>query len=153
MKLAGLVLLSAGWCSYLGGVLVMELVWRPVQAHIPPSQTGALCATMGRRYRWMALAALGVTAIGQLIAFGPPGFALAAGWGVLVALIVSMGLFVHPQSHARWAASAAPAQQARARQRRLGAIKVMGALLRIEVAVALLLAASLAPQLAHSPHL
>ena len=55
-------LFTVEWAVYVGGALFMELVWRPLQRHVPPAQTGVLCNAMGRRYRWLALGSLGLIA-------------------------------------------------------------------------------------------
>jgi uncharacterized membrane protein len=57
------------WSTYVGGALVMELVWRPAQQALPPSQTAVACQWMGRRYRWLSLVALlaaGVSGVARL---------------------------------------------------------------------------------------
>jgi hypothetical protein len=131
------------WAVYVGGALFMELVWRPVQRHVPPGQTGVLCHTMGRRYRWLALACLGAIAATWAAwqeAGGPGAVSvarwsgLAAAWLALVALVVVMGLLVHPRSHDRLREGE---DRAELRRRRLRSIRVMDALLRVELAVAL----------------
>ena len=134
-------LFTVEWAVYLGGALFMELVWRPLQRHVPPGQTGVLCNAMGRRYRWLALsclAALAVTAIvwqavgGGLGAWRAAG--LAGAWTALVALVAGMGLLVHPRSHARQRPGE---DRAVLRQRRLRAIRIMDAMLRVELVVAM----------------
>ncbi len=135
-------LFTLEWAVYVGGALFMELVWRPLQRHVPPQQTGVLCNSMGRRYRWLALACLVAMAAtgaawqldgGGLAAWRAGG--LAAAWGSLVALVAGMGLLVHPRSHARLQPGE---DRAALRRRRQRAIKVMDVMLRAELAVALL---------------
>lgn len=161
-------LFTVEWAVYLGGALFMELVWRPLQRHLAPAQTGALCNAMGRRYRWLALVSLGliaVTAVAWQVVGGsaPPAsdgagaaragsveawraVVLAGTWAVLVALVTAMGLLVHPRSHAR----VRRAEDAAAlRRRRLRAIRAMDVLLRAELAVAL--TGALAAAWPHAP--
>lgn len=146
-------LFTVEWAVYVGGALFMELVWRPLQRHVPPAQTGALCNAMGRRYRWLALGSLGLiaaTAIAWQVAGGPTlrasGVAgggaaaewriagLVAVWVVLVALVAAMGLLVHPRSHARHR----PGEDSdELRRLRLRSIRFMDVLLRVELGVAL----------------
>lgn len=158
MRLVLGFLFTLAWTVYLGGALAMELVWRPVQRDIPPSQTGAMCRWMGRRYRWMGLGALGLVAVTwstgralgstvllasrQTVAAPPPtggwpALATVACWVCLVALVLGMGVLLHPRSHARWKAGADPATQAAARRRRARSMRFMEVLLRVELAVAL----------------
>lgn len=146
-------LFTVEWAVYVGGALFMELVWRPLQRHVPPAQTGVLCNAMGRRYRWLALGSLGLiaaTAVAWQVVGGPtsPVSGVAAGgavaawrsaglaaiWAVLVALVAAMGLLVHPRSHAR----RRPDEDSdELRRLRLRAIRVMDVLLRVELGVAL----------------
>lgn len=142
---------------YLGGALVMELVWRPAQRDLPPPQVGVLCHHMGRRYRWVALGALGVLAAawfagratgragalglagaasGRLPVAVSPAAVAAACWGVLVALVLAMGVLLHPRSHQRGRARAGGGG-AETRRRRLHAMRAMEVLLRLELVVAL----------------
>lgn len=143
---------------YLGGALVMELVWRPAQRDLPPPQVGVLCQRMGRRYRWVALGALGLLAVAwtawralgratvplpagvapaQLLAGASLVTLAAACWGVLVALVLAMGVLLHPRSHWRGRAGAGGTGAIETRRRRLRAMRVMEVLLRVELAVAL----------------
>jgi uncharacterized membrane protein len=133
------------WALYLGGALFMELVWRPVQRHLPPAGTGALCSAMGRRYRWLALGALAtIAATGIALDLSPPAgtragspwrpVALLATWAALVAVVAAMGLALHPGSHARLGPGGDPDAH---RRRRLRALRAMDALLRAELALAL----------------
>jgi uncharacterized membrane protein len=144
-------LFTIEWAVYVGGALFMELVWRPLQRHVPPGQTGAMCLAMGRRYRWLALACLALIA-GTALAWSAVGgelapgagrrstvpwstVALGAAWVVLVGLVATMGLLVHPRSHAR---SHRGQDEGEVRRRRLRAIRLMDVLLRVELAVALM---------------
>ena len=135
-------LFTVEWAVYLGGALFMELVWRPLQRHVPPAQTGVRCQSMGRRYRWMAFTCLGLIAATGVAwrAVGGPATvwqtaALAGAWIVLVVLVASMGLLVHPLSHARLRPGE---DRAELRVRRLRSIRVMDVLLRVELACALI---------------
>ena len=131
------------WAVYVGGALFMELVWRPLQRHVPPGQTGVLCNAMGRRYRWLAiasLAAMAATCAAWQVTGGPGRLSLArwlalgAAWVALVALVTVMGLLVHPRSHARLEPGE---DRAELKRRRMRSIRVMDVLLRIELGVAL----------------
>ena len=131
------------WAVYVGGALFMELVWRPLQRHVPPGQTGVLCNAMGRRYRWLAIASLVAIAAtcGAWQVTGGPGelsparwLALGAAWVVLASLVTVMGLLVHPRSHARLEQGE---DRAELKRRRMRSIRVMDVLLRIELGVAL----------------
>ncbi|HEY4928674.1 MAG TPA: hypothetical protein VIH95_05945 [Acidimicrobiales bacterium] len=158
MRVALGFLFTLAWAVYLGGALAMELVWRPVQRDIPPSQIGAMCRWMGRRYRWLGLGALGLAAVTWLAwrglggtvllasrpaaavppaASGWPVAAMVACWGCLAALVLAMGVLLHPRSHARWRAGAHAADAAAARRRKVRALRTMDVLLRVELAVAL----------------
>jgi hypothetical protein len=149
---------TLAWALYLGGALAMELVWRPVHHDLPPAQTGVMCQRMGRRWRWMALGALGLVAVawwggrtlgghGVLAVRGPvpalppasgwPVIAMVACWVSLAGLVIAMGVLLHPRSHARWPAGAGASAHASARRRRLRAMRVMEVLLRLELVVAL----------------
>lgn len=152
---------ALAWSTYLGGALLMELAWRPAQQHLPGPQTAVACQVMGRRYRWLALGALAMTAVtgGLLVparaetaslsvdaGYGRTLVALAVCWAALVAVVASMGATLHPALHAR--TSADVDEQARdAARREVGrAIRRMDRALRVELAIALvatLLGASL----------
>ncbi len=148
------------WSVYLGGALVMELVWRPAQEHMPMSQIGVACQIMGRRYRWVALTMLSVIAATSLTLlpgrapetltlsspFGRTIAALAVCWVLLVALVGSMAFFAHPSLHVRMPSHLDPDGRAAARAEVGRAIRRMDLILRSELVVALvatLLAASL----------
>lgn len=159
-RLVAVYVVLLAWSVYLGGALVMELVWRPAQQHLPMSQIGVACQVMGRRYRWLALAMLAVIAAtglsllpgrgpGTLTAstgYGRTVLALAGCWVLLAALVVGMAFAAHPALHARGSADLTPEARAEARAGVGRAIRRMDALLRVELAVALaatLLGASL----------
>lgn len=148
------------WSVYLGGALVMELVWRPAQAGMPMSQIGVACQVMGRRYRWIALSMLGVIGVvGLALVPGRPpdavtlatGFgrtlaALAVCWLALVVLVTGMAFLAHPALHYRTGVSMSPEERAQARERVARSIRRMDRMLRLELGVALvatLLGASL----------
>jgi len=149
---------ALGWAAYLGGAMFMELVWRPAQEHIPPSQINVLCQRMGQRYRWLALTALGLiamTGVGLLLvepaAQRPPVtlsssywrtmLALALCWVALVTLVAVMAVVAHPALHARTPAEMTPEERAAAREVVRRAIRRMDVLLRCELAVGVLAAA------------
>lgn len=149
--LAWYVLLLA-WSVYLGGALVMELVWRPAQEHMPMSQIGVACQLMGRRYRWLALAMLVVIAaasLAQLPGRGPGALTLSTGfgrtivalvlcWFMLVGLVAAMAFLAHPALHVRMPSHLEPEARAAARAQVGRAIRRMDLILRLELAVALL---------------
>ena len=135
---------TLAWSLYLGGVLVMELIWRPLQRDLAPAQTGVMCLKMGRRYRWFALGTLGLTgatALGLALAKGGPSSAAPplglASWTCLLSLVLLMGLLLHPGSHRKARVPADPAAVAASRRRRTRAIRTMNVMLRMELSVAL----------------
>lgn len=147
------------WGVYVGGALAMEVLWRPAQRHLPPGQTNVVCQRMGRRYRWLALAALGAAGAATLAAGdvtvsltsagGRIGAALVVCWVVLVAGVATMAFFAHPALHARTSPTMTNEERAVARQAVHRAIRRMDVLLRLDLGVsflAVLLAASLAVQ-------
>ncbi|MCL4414061.1 MAG: hypothetical protein ACYCUF_00470 [Acidimicrobiales bacterium] len=154
MRVAAGFLTTIGWAAYLGGALVMELVWRPLQRDLPPGQTGVLCQRMGRRYRWVALFALGVAGASWIaarlagnapVSVAPWQVVLAgASWAALASLVLAMGALVHPLSHLRSRAGASSEERAAARARRLRAMRLMNAMLRVELCIALLATALVA---------
>lgn len=140
------------WAVYLGGALAMELVWRPVQEHLPMAQIGVACQQMGRRYRWVALTMLmvaGGSAVAELVARVPdvslsPGdpygrTVLVAGacWVTLVGIVGMMAFLAHPALHVRMASDLDPEARAAARARVARAIGRMDRCLRAELVVAL----------------
>lgn len=140
---------TLAWSVYLGGVIVMEVVWRPAQEHLPPSQTAVACAVMGRRFRWFALGALAVSGAAALVrvigsapgpsAGDPAGRAVAAalvGWCALVALVAYTTVVAHPALHRRAAGHASDEERAAARARVGRAIRRMDRVVRVELAVA-----------------
>lgn len=150
---------AVGWATYFGGAIAMELLWRPAQVHIPPSQVNVVCQRMGRRYRWIALSALAAIAlsgIGLLVQAGhvsvrapifrPPVMlsspygrtliALGLCWALLVALVAVMAVAAHPALHARTPAEMTPEERDRARAAVRRAIRRMDLLLRCELGVA-----------------
>lgn len=146
------VLHALGWAAYLGGAAFMELVWRPVQEHIPPSQINVLCQRMGRRYRWFALTMLALIAVSgvALVAAAPAGerppvslgesywrtmLALVLCWAALVTLVSVMAVVAHPALHARTPADMTPEERAVAREQVRRAIRRMDVLLRCELGV------------------
>ena len=139
------------WSVYLGGALVMELVWRPAQEHMPMSQIGVACQRMGRRYRWIALAMLcviGVTSLTMLPGRAPDTLTLSSRfgrsvltlvllWFVLVALVASMAFSAHPALHVRMSSDLDPDARAAARAEVGRAIRRMDRILRSELVIAL----------------
>lgn len=146
---------AVAWATYVGGAIVMEVVWRPAQRLLPAAQTAVACQVMGRRYRWLALGALGTIGVAAVARLGdrstehslalsdPYGrtvAALAACWVVVVALVAAMAFFAHPALHVRTAAGLDPAARAAARAEVARAIRRMDVSLRTELVVALLAA-------------
>ncbi|MBV6506972.1 MAG: hypothetical protein JJLCMIEE_00009 [Acidimicrobiales bacterium] len=157
------------WATYMGGALVMEFVWRPAQQHLPPSQTAVACQWMGRRYRWVALAALlgaGSSGAARLVAAGqislsPPVFgdqlALSNGygrtilattvlWAVMLGTVGLLSLVAHPALHVRMRSDMTDEEREAARSAVMKAIRRMDIVLRVDLvlaAVAALLGASL----------
>ncbi|MCZ7525664.1 MAG: hypothetical protein M5U14_04310 [Acidimicrobiia bacterium] len=141
---------TAGWSVHLGGAVAMELVWRPVQRHIPGSQTAVVCQTMGRRYRWLSAIALGLVGLsgvarlvqrGELDLTSPYGrtvVALSVVWLVLVATLALLAVVAHPALHVRTPASMTDEERAAARHEVRRAIERMDRLLRFELAASLL---------------
>ena len=158
------------WSTYVGGALVMELIWRPAQQHLPPSQPAVACQWMGRRYRWIALSTLigaGISGIGRLVAagylsFSWPAFhdplllssaygrtmlAAAVLWAVLMGLLGLLRLVAHPALHARMKSDMTEDERAAARAAVQKAIRRMDIVLRVDLAgplLAALVGASLA---------
>ena len=141
------------WAVYLGGELVMELVWRPVQEHLPMAQIGVACQQMGRRYRWIALTMLVVTGVaaGASLVAREPGVSLSPAdpygrtllllgvcWMTLLGIVGLMAFLAHPALHVRMASDLDPAARAIARERVARAIWRMDRCLRAELVVALL---------------
>lgn len=146
---------ALGWAAYLGGALFMELVWRPAQEHVPPSQINVVCQRMGRRYRWLALSALALIALSGagLVLAEPPArrpplsvgepywavmLALALCWATLVTLVSVMAVVAHPALHARTPAAMTPEERTAARDEVRRAIRRMDVLLRCELGVGVL---------------
>lgn len=140
------------WAVYLGGALVMELVWRPVQEHLPMAQIGVACQQMGRRYRWVALTMLmttGAAAVADLVArapdvslspddpYGRTVLVLGVCWVTLVGIVGLMAFLAHPALHVRMASDLDPEARAVARARVARAIARMDRCLRAELIVAL----------------
>ncbi len=142
MKVIGGFLETTGWCIYLGGILTMEFVWRPAQLDLAPAQTGILCLQMGKRYKWLALAGLGVIALGGRFLYSANWqlYIIAIGWLVLVGLVILMGSLVHPRSHAKSLASADEKDYRELRSKRLALIALMNKMLRFELFIALFVA-------------
>jgi hypothetical protein len=148
MRLAAIFVTTLGWATYLGGVLVMEMVWRPLQADLPPAQTGVLCQQMGVRYRWLALSALLAAGAAWTTLQLTSSYALAtrqwqtilglSSLALLAALVIAMGAFVHPLSHQRSRSGSSPEERGELRSRRVRAIAIMNIMLRAELAIALL---------------
>lgn len=142
-----------GWSVYLGGALVMELVWRPAQEEMPPAQIAVACQWMGRRYRWVAsvaLLAIGTSgaalavgsdrSLGLGTSYGRTVAALAFLWLVLAAILLAITFLAHPGLHVRMAVELSDVERAAARERVRQAIVWMDRLLRLDLAIALLAA-------------
>lgn len=144
---------SVSWATYLGGALVMELIWRPAQEDLPPSQTAVACQWMGRRYRWIAaaaLAGLGISGLG-LLASGDASLSLSGSYGrtvlavgilwiALVATLVALSFVTHPGLHARTSTDMTDEQRAAAREAVRRSIVRMDRALRFDLLVGLIAA-------------
>lgn len=140
-----------GWSTYIGGALVMELIWRPAQEEMPQSQIAVACQWMGRRYRYVATAALavmGITGV-ALVVSSDEAITLSTSWGrTVVALIVvwfamaltlaSITFYGHPSLHTRMPANATDEERKASRERVRRAIRRMDILLRLDLFLALL---------------
>ncbi len=144
------------WAIYLGGALIMALVWKPLQKYLPPGQTAIVCQTMGKKYKWIGLGSLGVFGASWLLLglesleasswsnnFSNASIALGLLatilWCTLVYLVLSMGLKIHPNSHVRISATVDDTQKEQIKSSRKAAIKKMDLMLKIELSVALVL--------------
>lgn len=142
-----------GWSTYIGGALVMELIWRPAQEAMPQSQIAVACQWMGRRYRWVAavsLALIGLTGAVMLVHSDEP-LTVSSSWGrTMVALIVvwfalvftlgAITFYGHPSLHTRMSADASDEEREASRERVRRAIARMDKLLRLDLFLALLAA-------------
>jgi uncharacterized membrane protein len=140
-----------GWSTYIGGALVMELIWRPAQEEMPQSQIAVACQWMGRRYRWIAAMALALTGISgsamalssdeELTLSNPWGRTLVASVVVWLALVVTLAMITfygHPSLHTRMRADLSEDERRAARERVRRAIHRMDILLRVDLFLALL---------------
>ncbi len=147
---------GVSWAIYLGGALIMSLVWKPVQKYLPPGQTAIVCETMGRKYKWIGLGSLSLFALSwlglgfQSLLVSKSGldysnFTVLLGavavilWMALVYLVLSMGLKIHPSSHVRISAVLDSEKRDEIKLARKAAIKKMDLMLKVELMVALLL--------------
>lgn len=159
----------AAWSTYMGGILVMELAWRPAQKDMPPSQTAVACQWMGRRYRWISLMALLVAGLSGILrasvvslrspsvpadpfslghSYGRTLMAGIAVWAIQLAILATLAVLAHPALHVRTPAEMDESARQEARQKVRRAIRRMDILLRTEIALALL-ALLLGASLAH----
>jgi uncharacterized membrane protein len=140
-----------GWSTYIGGALVMELIWRPAQEDMPQSQIAVACQWMGHRYRWIAAMALGSIGVSgaALLAQSDRHLSLSSSWGrtmwalilLWVALVITLGaiaFYGHPSLHSRMRADLSEEERKAARERVRRAIHRMDILLRVDLALALL---------------
>lgn len=146
-----------GWAVYIGGAVLMEVVWRPSQEHIPPAQVNVVCSFMGRRYRWIALAALAalfLSGVGLLLesghlsttspifrpplvlsnSYGRTMLALTILWAFLFGLLLMLGVVAHPALHVRMSSDMSDEERRAARAAVGQAIRRMDVLLRVELA-------------------
>lgn len=139
-----------GWSTYIGGALVMELIWRPAQNAMPQSQIAVACQWMGHRYRWIAalsLAALAVSGVGLLAtsdheltlstSWGRTTWALILVWVALAATLAAIAFYGHPSLHTRMRADLTDDERRAAREQVRRGIRRMDVLLRIDLALAL----------------
>lgn len=147
---------AVAWAVYVGGSVTMELILRYAQRTMPPSQVGVVCKNAGTRYRWFALASLGVVGItGALMltrlddssgygassltlsdSYGRTMLLLALCWSLLAATVLAMAFWLHPAQRKRsqpgMSADAIAAERAR-----IGvAIKRMDRALKFELVLA-----------------
>ena len=160
---------AMSWSVYVGGAVVMEFVWRPAQQALPPSQTAVACQWMGRRYRWVASAALlaaGLSGAARLFesgylsasrpwfrapltlsdGYGRTMLVLVVLWLALLTTVTMLTFIAHPALHTRMAADLTDQERRAARERVARAIRRMDRILRFDLyvaLVALLLGASL----------
>ncbi len=165
--LAGLHALC--WATYVGGAIVMEVVWRPAQEDLPGAQTAVACQRMGLRYRWIALVSLigaGATGLALLFdaghlatsapvireplswstSYGRTMAALALTWALLMITLALLTFVAHPALHVRMSIELTESERLQARERVGRAIRRMDRILRLDLGVALvamLLGASL----------
>lgn len=139
-----------GWSTYVGGALVMELVWRPAQEAMPQSQIAVACQWMGRRYRWtaaVALALIGISGVAMVLR-GDERLTWSTPWGrtVTALIIVWLAMSVvlatitfsgHPGLHARMPPDATDEERDAAREQVRRAISRMDRLLRLDLLLAL----------------
>lgn len=142
-----------GWSTYLGGAIVMELVWRPAQDAMPQSQIAVACRWMGRRYRWVAavsLVLIGVSGAALLVrsdetltvatSWGRTMWALILSWVAMAVVLAALAFHGHPNLHTRMPAELTEDQRRAAREQVRRAIRRMDVLLRVDLALALLAA-------------
>lgn len=151
IRLAWSYLHVLGWSVYIGGALVMELIWRPAQESMPQSQIAVACQWMGRRYRWVAAIALGTVGVSgaALAVLSDEPMTLAEPWGrnlaalvvVWVALAVTLAaitFYGHPSLHTRMRPDLSDEERRAAREQVRRAIARMDKLLRVDLFLALL---------------
>ncbi len=141
-----------GWSTYIGGALVMEIIWRPAQDAMPQSQIAVACQWMGRRYRWVAAVSLGLIGVsGAPMVIRDHALVWSSGRGlttiavilVWVLMAVNLGaitFYGHPSLHTRMAADATEDERRAARERVRRAITRMDKLLRLDLWLALVAA-------------
>jgi uncharacterized membrane protein len=142
-----------GWSTYIGGALVMELIWRPAQEAMPQSQIAVACQWMGRRYRWVAASSLvliGVSGVPMLIrsdesltwstSWGRTMAALILVWLAMSATLAGIAFYGHPSLHSRMSADATDEERKASREQVRRAIARMDKLLRLDLFLALLAA-------------
>ena len=148
------------WSVYVGGAITMEFILRYAQRTMPPSQIGVVCKRAGGRYRWLALAMLGVigaSGLAMVLETGDSGLRgrlgdprlslgdpygrtlllLTLAWAVSLALVSLMAFRLHPAQSKRVKHDMSQEEVAAERLRVGRAIRHMELTLRSELVTAL----------------
>lgn len=134
------------WSVYVGGAIVMEFVLRYAQGSMRPSQVAVVCQNAGKRYRWCSLLCLVLLLLTGLFLAEPivdgsseAGIlkVLSAVWLILAGLLALLSFYIHPEMHIRVSSSMSEEEVTKERQRVKRAITRMDAVVRIELALAI----------------
>ena len=149
------------WSIYVGGAITMEFILRYAQRTMPPSQIGVVCKRAGSRYRWVALATLGVigaSGLAMVLDTGDTGLRgrlgdprlslgdaydrtlllLTIAWTISLFLVSLMAFRLHPAQSKRVRQDMTQDEVATERQRIGRAIHHMEITLRAELVTALI---------------
>lgn len=147
------------WSIYAGGAITMEFILRDAQRTMPPAQIGVVCKRAGSRYRWVALAMLGVIGASGLAmvidtgdsglrgrmgeprlslgdAYGRTLLLLTVAWAISLSLVSLMAFRLHPAQSKRVKVDRTPDEVAAERLRMGRAIHHMELTLRTELLMA-----------------